>query len=587
MERSSIPSLALAACLLALGAPLSGSDPAGSDPGRFLAAWVESPLHRVFIHTPPPAADGPSFVPRAARNEHVAFQVALRLAASDLGLEEMQSGFTAIRSVRADAGPLIHEKGSFRIPAERIRVRAVGNVPVRHPLEGRHAYFRRETDGPPQRPYPHPDILRETDRLMNVVPDVSRSFWIDLVVPREAPAGAYEGTVRLEAPGLRKIVPVRLVVHAVELPEKRSFYHAYQLWAFDHVERAYPDRPRFSDGWWSLMDRIAANMASHRYTCVTVQAVQLVEPALRDGVLAFDFARLDRFLDLFKKRGIDWVHLYPIMERKQLWRFEKREEDVGYLIQEPDADGRWGTVFVPKGDPRAERFHRPFLRALERHFTEKGWTGTTFLQVMDEEQPELTVGARTMHREECPRLLDDKRMDWVHLWWKNETGREAARRGKKRMMLYVTAPAPGYPAGDVIEERSLNQIVLRWLCPRWKLSGYGFWAYNQGWISPADLAEEPSGGLSPATYPFTGNTFVVYPGPDGPLDSIRHEAGLDGVEDVELLALLAARDPERADALLARMIPDMDAGDFVRDAAVYEGIRRELLEALEKEGARR
>ena len=77
-----------------------------------------------------------------------------------------------------------------------------------------------------------------------------------------------------------------------------------------------------------------------------------------------------------------------------------------------------------------------------------------------------------------------------------------------------------------------------------------------------------------------GDSWIVYPGKDGPLDSIRFETMRDGITDYELLCLLAERDPQQAQELAQRHILDLDKYDC--DVTKFRASRHELLEQLSR-----
>ena len=75
-----------------------------------------------------------------------------------------------------------------------------------------------------------------------------------------------------------------------------------------------------------------------------------------------------------------------------------------------------------------------------------------------------------------------------------------------------------------------------------------------------------------------GDAWIVYPGRDGPLDSIRHEAMRDGIADYELLSMLGERNPPAAERLVAKHVLDFDRHDC--DVKTFRATRRKLLELL-------
>ena len=79
-----------------------------------------------------------------------------------------------------------------------------------------------------------------------------------------------------------------------------------------------------------------------------------------------------------------------------------------------------------------------------------------------------------------------------------------------------------------------------------------------------------------------GDSFLVYPGTDGPWPGMRMEAARRGAEDAALLALLRCRDEAAHDALVARVFHDNQ--NYSDDPAVFEAVYEELLHLLEEGG---
>jgi hypothetical protein len=75
-----------------------------------------------------------------------------------------------------------------------------------------------------------------------------------------------------------------------------------------------------------------------------------------------------------------------------------------------------------------------------------------------------------------------------------------------------------------------------------------------------------------------GDNAIVYPDRDrlSVLSSIRFEAMREGIEDYELLAQLAKRDPGKAAKLAQTAIPHVS--DYVRDVGAFRKLERQLLE---------
>jgi hypothetical protein len=94
-----------------------------------------------------------------------------------------------------------------------------------------------------------------------------------------------------------------------------------------------------------------------------------------------------------------------------------------------------------------------------------------------------------------------------------------------------------HPFGNVYPNRFLDYPlarvrVLHWINFAADLAGYLHWGLN---FWPDDAFGPPPDRLPP------GDTHAIYPGPDGPLDSIRWEIQRDSLEDYETLRLLVSK----------------------------------------------
>ena len=77
-----------------------------------------------------------------------------------------------------------------------------------------------------------------------------------------------------------------------------------------------------------------------------------------------------------------------------------------------------------------------------------------------------------------------------------------------------------------------------------------------------------------------GDTHIVYPGTDGPWPSTRLEATRAGMEDADLLLLIAQRDKSKADALVRKIARGF--GDFTPSCKLYREVRREILRSAQE-----
>ena len=75
-----------------------------------------------------------------------------------------------------------------------------------------------------------------------------------------------------------------------------------------------------------------------------------------------------------------------------------------------------------------------------------------------------------------------------------------------------------------------------------------------------------------------GDAIFLYPGKEHILPSIRLANVRDGVEDGEVLKMLAGRDPARADALCRTLVRTLR--DFTRDPSAVRAARTTLFKSV-------
>jgi len=113
-----------------------------------------------------------------------------------------------------------------------------------------------------------------------------------------------------------------------------------------------------------------------------------------------------------------------------------------------------------------------------------------------------------------------------------------------------------------------------WLFYHFGAQGFLHWGYNHWHILDSDKRSDPFTDGSAGAYPGIpdGDPFVVYPGPDGPYDSIRWEVFAESLQDYAILqsAGIAPNDP---------MLSELKGyDDFPKSARWIEDALKKILE---------
>jgi len=120
-----------------------------------------------------------------------------------------------------------------------------------------------------------------------------------------------------------------------------------------------------------------------------------------------------------------------------------------------------------------------------------------------------------------------------------------ARRARGQVTTFYTCCGPEFP--NTFSFSPLTEPrLLPWHAAAISADGYLRWAWNS-W--PKDPMTTPDFGPWPS-----GDTFMVYPGKEGPIGTLRWEAFKAGVQDFELVAAVRKKLELEADADLQKAL---------------------------------
>ena len=551
------------ACALALAA-------AGEAAPGEVSAWPVDALVKVFPADrpawPPPSA--PELV--AARNQHVALQLALRAPAR-------------LEGVTAECRPLAGPGGT--LPAD-VRVQAVGLVVV-----GSRTDDVADDELVGEAPGWYPDPLVDLPLTLEV--DRTRAVWVTIHVPKQAPAGLYHSAVVVRH-GEREIgrSDFRLRVVTAEVPSERSLRVTNWFRVDDRHAKQFWDAPQFSDRWWSLVANLARVMSEYRQNVVLTPTLDLVE-LLPDGSARFGFGRFDRWVETFQRAGaigfIEGEHL--------VGRAGGYDEPlvVPVLLREGE---KVRKVELPLDDPRVQPFLDAFLPALGRHLDERGWKPIYLQHVLDEphgDEPAAYSRVAALVRTHLPGVptidaidahdVPDALREASDVWvpqlgrFDDQLALLAERQRAGHEVWFYTCLFPrGRYMNRLMDFPLIKTRLLHWLDYRYGLTGFLHWGWNF-WSPEPTKDTQPVINLNQTLLP-SGDAFIVYPDRArlSVLPSLRLEAMRAGIEDYEMLAALSRRDRAAADALAREAVPSFT--DYVRDPAAFRRIEAKLVEAL-------
>ena len=535
--------------------------------------WISPSNERVFQTDAPARASNLTVqVPRGGR---CSFQVHARLASTP-------------------APSWIDAKAATRSNLE-LRVRRIGYVAVPHRNTGTPPW---EIDHYADIPGFVPDpLFPQTGQL--AAPDLNYGYWITVVVPTSARPGLRTVTVELFADGSRKpfgTLNARIDVSAVALAPRRDFPVTH--WFYTDALCDWYGVDPFVEAFWPVCDRYLRNYAEHGSDTIYVPALtpsldgekrptQLlrITPA-GDGGYRFDWKLVKRFVDLARSCGIrrfEWPHLFT------QWGAERAI--LVYRDRGGSAEPLWPRA-TPATSPTYRRFLEAYLPALKRFLDREGMLDCSYFHVSDEPHQDHLENyrkARSMLKELAPWMkvmdalsnIEFARDDLTDVPVPSiATAIEFKEAGIPSWAYFCCSPRGEYT--NRLLDTPLPKIrAIGWLLYRHRFLGFLHWGFNYWYKSQTRELIDPylvSDGLAWPNWAH-GDTFVVYPGPDGPIDSIRWEVFAESLQDYTLLQTLGV-DPD--DSALA---PLQDFRVFPRDPAWIPCVRRKILERRDRSRA--
>ena len=531
-----------------------------------LCSWTSSSLVRHFPNTPPQAAR--HLVLDAALNEQLSFQVAVHLEAGD---------------------PMPVRVSVVGPEGWSVRVRRVGYVPILHrnvpaswgPLDA-------EAGGPI--PGYVPDPLFDEDSVIMGLGE-THAFWVTVRPAAGATAGRYAVEATVTGPeGERMVHVVGVRLHDVRLQPRRDFRITQWFYIDGLIDWYRTDM--FDERFWAVAAEYVRDMVEHGQDTLYVHAFtqstdgvkrpsQLLKVhEVESGRYEFDWGDVRRWVRLGRAQGIEafeWCHLFTQWGAKHPVRIYEGQGKDEKLLWDP---GLPGTSDVYR------RFLTQFLPELRRFVEEEGITDRSLFHISDEphgpEHLERYGAVRAMMRELAPWMKVIDALSDIEIARRGlidtpipviSTALDFHEEGIASWIYYCCAPGERYLSRWY--DTPLPKIAMHgFLFYRWPFSGFLHWGYNYWYRSQARDLVDPYTVQDALHWgrgwPY-GDPFVVYPGPDGPVDSLRWEVMAESLQDYRLLQTLNV---SRDDALFSEI---RSFADFPKASAWRQETRAQLL----------
>ncbi len=449
------------------------------------AIWFESSLEKIFPEDVPQRVGEYRAIANLslAANESESFQVVLR---------PPKGGDW--RNVNVRAMDLVNAEGGSRIRASDIALHTVAYYPVRIPT-----HFEGPTGT-------WPDALPDLEPF-TAPGGKSSPIWITVQAPAGTAPGNYEGFLELTASGRDPIeLGLRVTVYDFELPQTPKLKTDFGFWKEE--AETLCKRMGYAGGTEQLFDAYLESGLDHRVTLRGLCQFPAESADYEASLAAYE----PKLRDLLN-RGASTIavpaSLLDVPEQLTLANAFVEKQNVGdrvfcQIANEPERPA-WPRLFETMQQWRELAPNIPLMLTTygtQPFFHEAADIWAVHSPVMD------TVNNRT---------ILDRIAAGGAVWW------------------YVNNTPPRPYANFFVDFAGIEHRIFFWQTWALGIQGVYYWNANYSepgvnpWVDQLDIT------------PTNGDGFLIYPGPNGPVSSIRWEIIRDGIDDYDYLVLFRDR----------------------------------------------
>jgi hypothetical protein len=410
----------------------------------------------------------------------------------------------------------------------------------------------------------YPDALLPQAELIKYPPRQWRSIWFTVNVKNDTPAGVYDIALKFTAASDRnssikdeKSCCFKLEILNQQLPEQKlihtEWFHADCIYVKYNTEC-------WSEKHWELLKNYFLDFSSHGINMLLTPiwtppldtapgterpTVQLLDIELENGVYRFDFSRLDRWIDLAQQCNIKYFEIaHPFTQ----WGAEHAPKIIVKVNGKDEKLFGWHTDSM--GEDYTAFLRQLFPELLE-FLEQKGVRENCYFHVSDEP----AVGHIPVYSK-CAALIEEltggkniidalsnfefhsNKLVKTPIPGNNHIEEFYAAKVEPLWTYYCCSQTTAVP-NRFFNYPSVRNRIMGVLMYVYNVSGFLQWGYNFLYSRLSKKTNIDPFRVTDADRSFpSGDAFLVYPGEDGPVSSIRHEVMREAVQDLRALQKL-------------------------------------------------
>lgn len=434
-----------------------------------------------------------------------------------------------------------------------ITVRSVGNVPSELPVYESDCEFCERNE-----PGLFPDVLFpiENNRVL-IKRQNYYALWITVDLPKDTDAGDYEINIKLKKDGetISENIFGLHVINAV-LPEQKLIY---TQWFHSDSIANYYKIPVFCEKFWALVESFI-KAAVHTGVNMLLTpvftppldtaiggerlTVQLVDVKLENGKYSFGFDRFIRWVRLAQKCGIEYFEISHLFSQ---WGAKYTPKIVAEVNGSQKRIFGWETS---ADSIEYAEFLSVFIPQLIKVIRSLGIEKSTFFHISDEPNEDQIESYSRSKSTVAPLLEDFPIIDALSDYSFYESGiinnpipctndiESFIEKGFPHPWTYYCCGQGGKLSNRFFGMPLSTTRIIGFQLFKYGIEGFLQWGFNF-YNSQYSLRSIDPFAVTDADSAFpSGDSFTVYPGKSGAIESVRSEVFFQALQDMRALTLL-------------------------------------------------
>lgn len=434
-----------------------------------------------------------------------------------------------------------------------VKVRFVQNVPSAYPIRVHSDEYYEKYE-----PGLFPDVLCPIENnTIEVTCSVWHSVWVSVELDGTKPSGKYPIDIVFSDDEGSVIKHMELEIINAELPEQEMIF---TQWFHADCLADYYKVKVFGKKHWELIDKFMALAVKNGINMMLTPiftppldtevgfertTVQLVGIEKNGDKYLFDFSKLKKWIRLCKKNGIKYFEMAHLFTQ---WGLEATPKIMATVNGRQERIFGWDVVSESK---EYEIFLSQFLPALSDFLKKEKVADNTFFHLSDEPNGEEHQKRYLKFKEIVKRYIPEytiidalseyefyeKKITELPIPASNHIDKFIENNVPNLWTYYCCSQAVGVSNRFMAMPSYRNRIICTQFY-KFDIKGFLHWGYNfynsalsKKKINPFMVTDAID------TYP-SGDPFSVYPGEDGPLESLRIVVFSEALSDLRAFKLL-------------------------------------------------